>query len=161
MAQWDTQSPGGNWFMKKSLKSKISLASLKKEKILILKSNIFGEIQSWRPVTAEDKYFSHFSTGKYHFKPNNVFFSFLYFILFLVLDVKKGCIILMLYLNPTYNTNKTDDIVFRCRYNTGCLCYIKVTLTYYGQMYFVQTLNKNARNLQGNVRTCTLLTSHV
>ncbi len=56
----------------------------------------------------------------------------------------------MLYLNLTYNTNKT---VFRGGYNTVCLCYIKVTLTYYGQMYLVQILNENARNLQGNVRT--------
>ncbi len=96
MAQWDTQSPGGNWFMKKawSRKSLLCQTSFKKEKILILKSNIFGEIQSWRPVTAEDKYFFHFSTGKYHFKPNNVFFSFLYFILFLDMDIKR-CIILL------------------------------------------------------------------
>ncbi len=46
MAQWDTQESRGKLIHEKSLKSKISLASLKKEKTLILKSNIFGEIQS-------------------------------------------------------------------------------------------------------------------
>jgi hypothetical protein len=40
------------------------------------------------------------------------------------------------------------------------LMYINFTLTLHRQLNFVQTLNKNARNLQGNVRTFTLHMSH-